>query len=138
MGGGWPDSPSGTVDGHNTVNNNGLFFRNSYQLRLTLAKIIDGTSNTLMIGEDVPDHNIHSAAFYSNGDYVSSHAPINFFPQPPDPGNWPRVMSFRSRHPGGVQFAVADASVRFFPQNTDRLLYQQLCTRDGRETAQLP
>lgn len=138
MGGGWPDSPSGTVDGHNTPNNNGLFFRNSFQRKLRFAKIVDGTSNTLMVGEDVPLHNAHSAAFYSNGDYCSCHAPINFFPNPPDPNNWPRVMGFRSMHPTGANFCLADGSVRFIPETTDRLQYQQMCTRDGGEVALIP
>jgi prepilin-type N-terminal cleavage/methylation domain-containing protein/prepilin-type processing-associated H-X9-DG protein len=138
MGGGWPDSPAGTVDGHNTVNNGGLFFRNSGALKITLVKITDGTSNTLMIGEDVPSENIHSAAFYANGDYASTHAPLNFFPYPSDPGNWPRVISFRSRHPGGASFCLADGSVRFIPDTVDRLTYQRLSTRAGKEVAEMP
>lgn len=138
MGGGWPDSPSGTADNHNNVNCNGLFFRNSYQVGIALSHITDGTSNTLMVGEDVPEHNIHSAAFYSNGDYASTHAPINFFPNPPDAANWPRVMSFRSRHSGGVNFCLADGSVRFVNETINRLQYQQLSTRAGGEAAQLP
>jgi prepilin-type N-terminal cleavage/methylation domain-containing protein/prepilin-type processing-associated H-X9-DG protein len=138
MGGGWPDSPSGTADGHNTINNNGLFFRNSSLLKLSLVHITDGTSNTLMVGEDVPEHNIHSAAFYSNGDYASCHAPLNHFPNPPDPGNWPRVISFRSRHSQGANFCLADGSVRFISQSVNRLQYQQLCTRAAGEVANLP
>ena len=44
-------------------------------------------------------------------------------------------MSFRSRHPGGVNFAAADGAVRFMRQDVNRLVYQQLCTRSGGETA---
>ena len=138
MGGGWPDSPSGTVDGHNTPINTGLFFRNAGVVRIKLTDIKDGTSNTLMIGEDVPAENIHSAAFYSNGDYASTHAPLNFFPKPSDPGNWPRVMSFRSKHATGANFGLADGSVRFVPESIDRLTYQRLSTRDGGEVAAFP
>jgi prepilin-type N-terminal cleavage/methylation domain-containing protein len=138
MGGGWPDSPYGMTDTHYMTDCNGIFFRNSYLTKLTFDKVTDGASNTLMIGEDVPEHNWHSAAFYSNGDYASTHAPLNFFPKPPDPGNWPRVMSFRSRHPGAAQFALADASVQTVSQSIDRLLYQRLSTRNGAESAQLP
>lgn len=138
MGGGWPDSPSGTADGHNTAQCNGLFFRNSYQVNIQFSNIADGLSQTLMLGEDVPSQNTHSAAFYANGDYVSSHAPLNYFPQPPDPNNWPRVMSFRSRHRGGVNFSLADGATRLVSQSIHRLTYQQLCTRDRGEPAMLP
>ncbi len=138
MGGGWPSSPSGTWDGHWSTQCNGLFFRNSYQVKIKLNAIIDGTSNTLMVGEDVHEHNYHGAAFYANGDYASCHAPLNNFPNPPDPYNWPRVMSFRSRHTGGANFCLADGSVRFVAQDIDWLKYQQLCTRNGGEPVQVP
>ena len=138
MGGGWPDSPSGTVDNHNTALCTGLFFRNSYQVSITLVSITDGTSNTLMVGEDVSAENIHSAAYYANGDYASSRAPLNYFPKPSDPGNWPRVISFRSKHTGGANFCLVDGSVRFVADSIDRLRYQQLCTRAGGEAVSVP
>ncbi len=138
MGGGWPDSPSGLTDNHNTKLATGLFFRNSYQVKIRINQILDGASNTLAVGEDVPEVNRHGAAFYSNGDYASSHAPLNYFPKPPDPDNWPRVISFRSRHSGGVNFAAADGSVRFISQDIDRFLYQKLCTRSGGEAVSIP
>jgi prepilin-type N-terminal cleavage/methylation domain-containing protein/prepilin-type processing-associated H-X9-DG protein len=140
MGGGWPDSPSGLTDNHYNTLPNGLFFRNSRPVKITLVGITDGTSNTLMAGEDVPGENWHSAAFYSNGDYASTHAPLNYFPTPPgsQAANWPRVISFRSKHTGGANFALADGSVRFVPQTIDRMVYQQLATRAGGEVATLP
>ncbi len=138
MGGGWPDSPSGTIDNHYNTLPTGLFFRNSDLVKITLVAITDGTSNTLMVGEDVPAENIHSAAFYSNGDYASSHAPLNFFPKPSDPSNWPRVISFRSKHTGGANFCLADGSVRMISDSINRLLYQQLCTRAGGEAVAIP
>lgn len=138
MGGGWPDSPSGMFDGHDTPNCNGLFFRNTDQIRLRLHHVTDGTSNTLMVGEDVSEANNHGAAFYANGDYASCQAPLNYFPNPPIPANWPRVMSFRSRHIGGVNFCLGDGSVRFISDSINWLRYQQLCTRAGGEPAQVP
>ncbi len=138
MGGGWPDSPSGMWDGHGSNQCNGLFFRNSYQVKIRMTDIVDGTSNTLAVGEDIPDQNTHSAAFYSNGDYASCHAPLNNVYRPPQAGNWPLVMSFRSNHPNGANFALADGSVRFITTGIARLQYQQLCTRNGGEAAQMP
>ena len=138
MGGGWPDSPFGPVDNHNTPYCTGLFFRNSNAVFINFAAVSDGLSNTLMIGEDVPEHDVHSAAFYANGDYSSTHAPLNYFPNPPDPYNWPRVLSFRSRHTQGANFALADGSVKFVRQSIDRLPYMQLATRAGGETVAAP
>ena len=117
---------------------NGLFYRNSFQDRVRFASITDGTSGTLMVGEDVPTENLHSAAFYSNGDYASCHGPINFFPKPKQVGTWQNVMTFRSMHPGGAQFCLADGAVRFVSQGIDQILYRQLSTKAGGETVQVP
>ena len=125
-------------DTHNTIGNNGLFYRNSYQEPNRLATITDGTANTFMVGEDVPDQNIHSAAYFANGDYASCHAPLNYFPKPPTPGSWWNVISFRSLHPSGAHFCLADGSVHFVSQTIDYTLYRRLSSKNGGENAQLP
>jgi len=138
-GSGWPSSPSGKADCHNGSSAcNGLFHRNSYHEPIRLTMISDGMSNTLMVGEDVIKENNHGAAYYSNGDYASCHAPLNFFPAPPDPTNWQLVMSFRSMHGGVVNFCIGDGSVRAIHQSVDWLNYQQLCTRNGGEAVSVP
>lgn len=121
-----------------TIDCPGLFFRLTYQAPVILGAIRDGASNTLIVGEDVPEHNAHSAAYYANGDYASCHAPLNFFPDPPRPRDWWDVMSFRSRHPGGASFCLADGSVRFVAQTIDYPLYRALSTRAGGEAGSVP
>ncbi len=116
---------------------NGLFFRTTYQRPLRLASITDGTSNTLMIGEDVVRHNDHSAAFYSNSDWCSCEQKLNFLPYPAAPRNWPQVISFRSNHPGGATFCLADGSVKFVSQDVEQKTYRGLCTKNGGEVATL-
>ncbi len=138
MGGGWPTSPSGLTDGHGGILNNGLFFRNSYQVKIKFSQVLDGLSNTLAVGEDIHEQSSHGATFYANGDYASCHAPLNTIFIPPQPGNWPLVMSFRSRHLNFVNFCVADGSVRSLSQSVDWLTYQQMCTRAGGEPVQIP
>ncbi len=125
-------------DCHTRTDCPGLFYRNTYQKPIMIADIRDGTSNTLMVGEDVPAQNSHSAAYYSNGDYASCHGPINFFPEPPEPSFWPNVMTFRSLHPGGAHFCMADGSVRFVPESINHTLYRQLSTKAGGEAVSLP
>jgi prepilin-type N-terminal cleavage/methylation domain-containing protein/prepilin-type processing-associated H-X9-DG protein len=127
---------TGTTDLHYTIGNNGLFYRNTYREKLALTSISDGLSNTFAVGEDVPFYNVHSALFFSNGDYAACHIPLNSFPT--DPGDWPRAISFRSMHSGGANFCLADGSVRFVPQSIDFVQYQRACTRNGGEIVNLP
>jgi len=122
-------------DCHAVGNCNGLFFRTSFREPQSLSRITDGTSNTFMVGEDVPQHNDHSAAFYANGDWASCHAPLNYFPKPPTPHDWPNVISFRSRHPGGANFVLADGSVRFIADTIEHRVYRALSTKSGGEVA---
>lgn len=117
---------------------NGLFWRTTYQEPVRLALIVDGTGNTLMVGEDIPAYNHHSAAYYANGDWASCHAPLNYMPRPPTPDRWPDVMSFRSRHAGGAQFCLADGSVRFISETIQYPTYRALSTRSGGEVGQVP
>lgn len=120
-------------DCHRIGGCNGLFFRVSYQQPLGTRDISDGNSQTYLLGEDVPEHNARSAAFYANGDHASCHAPPNYFPSPPNPEHWQDVTSFRSRHRQGLNFAFADGSVRFVSQEIDRQVYRSHSTRNGRE-----
>jgi prepilin-type processing-associated H-X9-DG protein len=105
-----------------------------------ISQVTDGTSKTLMIGEDVAELNIqHSAAFFSNGSVCSCNSPLNYaLNQEPESFSndfWFDAQGFRSRHPGGVHFALADGSVRLIADDTDSVLYRTSCTRDGGEIA---
>ncbi len=138
MGGSQSMHPGSEPDCLHTGDCPGLFYRLTYQRPARLSQVRDGTSNTLLVGEDVPEHNAHSTAYYANGDYASCHAPLNYFPRPPRPRQWWDVMSFRSRHPNGASFCLADGSVRFIGQTIDYLLYRALSTKAGGEPAPVP
>jgi len=46
--------------------------------------------------------------------------------------NWTTSMGFKSRHPGGAQFVLADGAVRFIDENIDFRTYNRLGDRrDG-------
>jgi prepilin-type N-terminal cleavage/methylation domain-containing protein len=120
-------------DCHRTGPCSGIFYRVSYQRPIRLADVRDGTSNTLLVGEDVPEENHHSAAFYANGDWASCHGPINYFPKRPN--DWWDVVTFRSGHPGGAQFCLADGAVRFVSEDIDQTVYRALSTKAGRENS---
>jgi len=123
-------------DCHETIGCNGLFYRNNYQEPLRITDVTDGTSNTLMVGEDVPAQNHHSVAYYANGDWCSCHAPLNYSPNRPD--DWWNVMSFRSVHPDVVQFCLVDGSVRALSDQIDYMHYRALCTKAGGESVEAP
>ncbi|HEX4412905.1 MAG TPA: DUF1559 domain-containing protein [Lacipirellulaceae bacterium] len=128
-------------DCHNTADCNGLIWRNSSVRPITLRKVIDGTSKTFMIGESVVAQDYHSAAFFSDGDWATCGIPLNHFVLPETkevfyafPG-WAEARGFKSLHPGGAHFAMADGSVHFVNENIDGAVYRGLSTRNGSEDA---
>lgn len=48
------------------------------------------------------------------------------------------AVTSRSHHPGGVNTALLDGSIRFINDSIDRQLWQDLSTRAGREVAAVP
>ncbi len=116
---------------------NGIFWRNSYANPLTFRQVTDGLSNTLMVGETVAEQDYHGAAYFSDGDWASCNMQLNFFTDP-NPTNikskWYELRGFRSRHPGGVHFAMGDASVHFLSDSIDHQIYRALSTKAGEET----
>ncbi len=135
----------GTNGSYNGLENgDGIFWRADIRKGdLRLTDISDGTSNTFMIGEDVPELNLWNAWSYANGANgtcairpntgvtIPTGSPSSLGPA--DNGNWPDRYSFRSRHPGGLQFALADASVRFISETIPLQIYRQLATIKGGE-----
>ena len=99
-----------------------------------IAHIIDGTSNTLMIGETsgggpgtVAGHIWVSANICDTLDGINS--PIYTVP---GGGTFSfGVSGFASYHPGGCNFAIADGSVSFVSENISQNLLIALTTRNG-------
>src|SRR5262249_39364311 len=126
-------------------NGDGIFWRGDLRKgNLRLVQIVDGTSNTLMIGEDVPEYIQWNAWAYANGATATCAIPLNTgIVIPPlgasaGLGAWPNRYSFRSRHAGGAMFALADASVRFVRDSIAITTYRQLATIQGNEAAAVP
>jgi prepilin-type N-terminal cleavage/methylation domain-containing protein/prepilin-type processing-associated H-X9-DG protein len=132
---------SGSPDTHSTMSNNGIFQRTSVYSPLNLKSVTDGTSNTFMVGENVVAMDYHSAAYFADGDWATCSIPINYLPlhlQPADfkDGNISKsVRGFKSLHPGGAQFVMADGSVHFIQESIDTFSYRALSTREGGEVA---
>lgn len=138
----FPSPDFGSPDCHNTTGCNGLIWRATYFSPISLRKIIDGTSKTFLVGESVVEQDFHSAAFFADGDWASCSAPLNFFIVPTPTfdtrgDSWQKGRGFRSMHPGGAQFVMADGSVQFINESIDHNTYRGLSTRNGSETVTL-
>lgn len=133
------------------VLNGALVYTDSSPGKTKFRDMIDGTSNTLMIGEtayNLPDYKFSSGDCSGNSRYSFTYwaspypgstgatTQYDFNPRDlPDDGvfdsNWTR--SFRSDHVGGVQFTLVDGSVHFVSENIDAALLDSLATRSGGE-----
>jgi len=123
-------------------NGDGVFFRADSKFQFGLAAVTDGLSNTFFVGEDIPGMNQHCGWTNSNYANGTCSIPLNNAmqvgqPGYNNPGDWPNVYSFRSRHPGGANFALGDGSVRFVRQTIDLPTYRAMASKSGGETAQL-
>jgi len=119
---------------------NGIFWRSDYTRKLTLAQVTaaDGTANTLLIGEAIGSMDIHTGWPYSNTSTGTCAIPLNSAMKAGDPGfnnpgDWPNVYSFRSRHTNGGNFAMADGSARYISQTIDLATYRGISTWNGGE-----
>ena len=124
----------------------GLFFRNK---SVSIAQIIDGTSQTLAVGEK---HQNLARATWTG---AISHAAVPLTQLQAEAGLSPEgggaltlshsgeldgpnsrpahADQFWARHPGGAQFAFADGSVRFIKEKRPLPIFQALATRFGGE-----
>lgn len=122
---------------------NGLFFRNS---SVRLRDVVDGTSQTLMIGERRTTQRQKKDFMGNDLTYVDMTTWIGVLPWCSDPssrvvgsGHVPPATAdrsfpgFNSQHSGGTFFALADGSVRIISNSIDTTTYRSLMTRSGGE-----
>lgn len=129
----WPNpGTNGSNDGHSR--GDGIMWRNDITWKLGPQNVTDGLSKTLMIGEDVPEKNRWCSWPYANNAYGTCAIPPNF--TCPDTNWWPDTHSFRSNHPNGLNFALADGSVHFIEDTISLDVYRALATRAGKESVQ--
>jgi len=130
-------------------NGPGMFFR--WPISVLLDDVRDGLSNTIMLGESLPDQTIHNMAFCSNMPLAQTNIPINTMTPADkmpvvgatDAANHAtnphtQTIGYKSRHPGGALFALGDGSVHFLYDSIDFRLYNELGTRKGGEVVRLP
>lgn len=109
-----------------------------------IRDIQDGLSNTLAMGELVPDCYNWSNWMYGDTSFYSTSNGINILgpnccrSQGGNWLDWQPCALFRSMHPGGMNAVMADASVHFINDNIDINTFQALGTISGGETVALP
>ncbi|MGE3805737.1 MAG: DUF1559 domain-containing protein [Gemmataceae bacterium] len=130
-----------------TGKGDGMFFRTDIIFRQTFNQVTDGLSNTFMIGEDIPLLNCWCAWPYANTATGTCAIPPNLnldkqygtcdAAAVASNSAWVNTFSFRSRHPGGLQFAYADGSVHFVSATVDLATYRGMSTIAGNEVVSL-
>ncbi len=137
--GSYPYTPPGWPGGNNGLDyGNGIFFRSDFKYPKTMTAIRDGTSNTLLVGEDIGNLNIHNGWPYSNTSTGTCAIPLNNALRSGQPGynnagDWPNVYSFRSYHTSGANFAVADGSVKYVSETISLQTYRNAASYSGGE-----
>lgn len=136
----------------------GLFGDCSMGMTKALRDCTDGTSNTILMGENSP--NMNGSLLWVNGDgtYSVTTIPLNWKSTLKDGetdlsdgsvcginqlGNFTQALhcyrnqtvnyGFKSWHPGGAGFAMADGSVKFIKQTISPRTYNALGTRANGE-----
>ena len=119
------------------------------------SAFLDGLSHTTLLSEVIVGQGQDLRGFSWWGDAATFEAyltPNSSFPdvifsayycinQPPNPPcivattALPEVLAARSRHPGGVNVALADGSVRFMKDSIDVRMWRALSTTAGAEIA---
>jgi prepilin-type processing-associated H-X9-DG protein len=142
------------VAGQNKRANDGMLFRDS---RIRCVEVIDGLSNTLLVGERPPSADMQYGWWYAGtGLRIRGTGDITLSVREPNttriisgsicgPGEYPfmpatgfddpcGMFHFWSPHSGGANFAFADGSVRFLRYSANDLM-PALATRAGGESA---
>lgn len=132
----WPNKGvNGSFDGQDE--GDGILLRSGIRHRLHVTHIRDGLSNTFLIGEVIPSKDRWCSWPYANNAHGTCAIPPNA--RNPitgaefDPLKWHNNLGFRSSHPGGLQFAFADTSVRFVRNTIDLNIYRAFATINGGE-----
>ena len=140
------------VHGLNQFTRNGVLYLDS---NVRFTDVIDGTSQTIMLGERPPASDLKLGWWYrgwgqakeGSGEMLLGAREFNETRPSCAPGaynytagrfgNLCDAFHFWSPHPGGANFAFADGSVRFLSYSADSIM-PALSTRAGGESVSLP
>jgi prepilin-type N-terminal cleavage/methylation domain-containing protein/prepilin-type processing-associated H-X9-DG protein len=117
--------------------------------KVGIESVLDGTSNTIMIGEVLPYQTADLNFWNFNGSVAGTTIPINWNSNtinPSDPTCYNKWQDspigcrfnydstgFKSQHPGGANFLFVDGSVKFLKASMSLVPYCALGSRAGGE-----
>lgn len=125
------DSQDWSCDGYwPGLGKDGILFQYS---KINTARIGDGTSNTLLIGEVVGvGPGTHQGFFWVTWNILHTRNGLNLATRVPIRDPWSVAEGgFASFHPGGCHFAFADGSTRVLSESIDYVTLAALTTRDN-------
>jgi prepilin-type N-terminal cleavage/methylation domain-containing protein/prepilin-type processing-associated H-X9-DG protein len=132
----------------------GLFGRWA-EYGLKLKDITDGLSHVIMAGETIAAHCKYQCAHCPNFPMAMTNTPINKFVRTsltlqagtcfaggapgsnPQEGGYCEACGYKSYHPGGAQFVMADGSVHMITETIDYDVYALLGARKSGEVKRL-
>jgi prepilin-type N-terminal cleavage/methylation domain-containing protein/prepilin-type processing-associated H-X9-DG protein len=151
---GWPGFWGTTFDCVPSAPDKGGQLRGFFDYRTlqiaTIASTTDGTSNSILAGEVLPQQSADINMYVMNGGTAGTIIPINYF-SGGVPGQYPGCVAgawgsppfgcrfgyagkgFKSKHPGGCNMLFADGSVHFLKATINPLTYNALGSRAGSE-----
>jgi len=133
----WPND--GTNDsGDGFDQGDGMMYRSDFRRPRQFKEVLDGLSNTFLVGETLPSSNHRVSWPYANHAYATCAIPLTAVApdgSPYDVHDHGNVAGFRSAHPGGACFARADGSMRFIDNAVEISVYHAMATIAGAETA---
>ncbi len=130
----------GTLGGYGYPDGNTVGMFGRHHKSITFDMVRDGLSNTILFGETLPRQCSFISLFAVNFNVSPTNIPINapYSDEDSIGSKWWLTCGFKSMHPGGANFAMADGSVCFFPTSIDYRLYNNLGTRAGNEVVSPP
>jgi prepilin-type N-terminal cleavage/methylation domain-containing protein/prepilin-type processing-associated H-X9-DG protein len=135
--------PNGNSNSYD--NGDGMLYRSDWLHPRSFASVTDGLSNTLMMGEDLPEYNAWSA-WASGNQGLTTAIPPNIPITTTTVGTWANgtnedwrvCWGAKSYHTGGVQFVYGDGHVGFISNSIDMTVYRALGTMNCGEVVTPP
>jgi prepilin-type N-terminal cleavage/methylation domain-containing protein len=130
----WTVLDSSNATDREILSNLGVFH---YRSAVTLKQIVDGTSNTFLVGEkylnpdsyeDGSDYTDTETAYSGNNDDALRRS--SYEPLPDTPGVGAREQRWGSAHAGGFMMALCDGSVNQVSYDIDPAVFWDMGTRE--------